>query len=130
MSELTHMMFQNCDNQFAPQLQIFLRDQLMHYTNKESLRSFLLSMLIKIFQSHVFHRNNLKNGYLALSPNFVYFLTITNGETPKFDLFTFDLTFEDQKPPVLGQRAKDNLVAMLLSEKIVRVSSEKKIAQS
>jgi len=130
MSELTDMMFQSFDNQFAPQLQIFLRDQYMHDTNKEALRSFFLSMLINIFQSHVFERNNLKTGYLASTPNFVYFLTANNGETPEFDFFTFDLTFEDQTRPVLSQRAKENLVAMLLADKLFKFLPEKKLPKA
>jgi len=130
MTELTDLMFQKFSTQFPVQLQDVMKTNKMHQTNSEALHCFVVSMLSNIFQSPVAQRNNLKTGYLASTENLVYFLTVSNGDRPKFDFFVFDLSNDPNKKLFFDEKLQTNLVAMLVGDQLHKLLPGKKLPKA
>jgi len=120
MTDLSSQMYKNFDDgKFQQNFEGFLKDNDFHLTSRESLRCFLVALLTNIFHSPVCQKLALKTGYLASTPNFVYFLSSNTDSEPKFEFFVFDLAIDDREA-TMAQLSADNLSAMLLADKLYK----------
>jgi len=134
MADLVESMFHSFDTQFAPKLQTFLQSQRMHQTNKDALRCFLISMLINAFEANTKHVEYLSAGYIASTPDCIFFLAVLKDQpsTGRFlDFFVFHLAAgENREPIILAARSKDTLVAMFLGDKLFSLLAKKKLPKA
>jgi len=132
MNDLPDLMFQNFQVDFGPKLQQFLTSNKFHYTNREALRCFLISMLTNIFEPPIAARNNLKTGYMASTENLIYFLTATDAETPTYNFFVIDLmeNVADIGKTLFLEPRKPNLVAMLVDDEVLQFLPNKKLPKA
>jgi len=132
MGDLVESMFHSFDTQFAPKLQTFLKSQRMHQTNKGALRCFLISMLINAFEANTKHVEYLSAGYIASTPDCIFFLAVLKDQqTGRFlDFFVFNLAAGENRKPILAARSKDTLVAMLLGDKLFSLLAKKKLPKA
>jgi len=76
-------------------------------------------------------RNGLLNGYLAASSDFVFFPSVSKsdeGNSPKFDLFVFNLAIDGRKA-ILARRSQEMLVAIDDSGQVLQATSQQKVTK-